>query len=815
VKHKLLQKSILIGTIFTTSLLANISGTVFMDYNLNGHQDKDDLGIPYISLHATCDDNSSYQANTNKNGFYEFVINDKINKCRIELNATKQLHTAEYIKNDVHPFVDIAQNNTIYDISVIKPSTYCQNKPDVIIAAYPLYNDNNKTHPQDHGVLFKVPTPPNDIFDNNTSHRTILKIRKELGAIWGLAYDKYHHNIYASSVLMRYVPLHKQQAGAIYKIDANNTMSLFVKLPNKEVGISEKIFPRNLHSLQDYTIEHLIGRAGLGDLDIDEQGQYLYTVNMAKKELLKISTTTKQITKYPIPNPYNKECNSTMVRPWATKVKNGSVYIGSVCENRIEDGIGAAIQKFTDGNFTTVAITNTLRYKRPRGYNPKLPTGPQYQNSNWNNHKHISYPQPILSDIEFTNKGDLILGYSDRAGYMKTREGSHGDIRKMCLNPDGTYTDESTKVAPTNCKSHEVNYKNNPDIYYEYYVGDYFKGYLGEDGHPETAMGALAVRLGDDSIYIGMVDGTALFEAGSIGILDNKTGDKIAAQAVINNESIKKTPNGELEIYGSKSGGIGDVEILCDPIPIEIGDYVWMDINKNGIQDPDELPFENVQVKLYQNNKLIGIDNTDKRGHYYFGGIDNANMLKSYHINADTNYTISIDTKQTYNKKATMRDVDNNSVDNIDNDAYFLNGANIINVHTKYYSNHSYDFGILPTFGCLDIKVFEDDNENNIYDHEDKLASTPIKIKIISNGKSMIKTIPANRALHLSKIAAGNNMSLEIISNEPFKDYSIDWIINKNSIKIVPNINNKCQKVYFSYEPTLWQSIKNYFYDLF
>jgi len=445
VKHKLLQKSILIGTIFTTSLLANISGTVFMDYNLNGHQDKDDLGIPYISLHATCDDNSSYQANTNKNGFYEFVINDKINKCRIELNATKQLHTAEYIKNDVHPFVDIAQNNTIYDISVIKPSTYCQNKPDVIIAAYPLYNDNNKTHPQDHGVLFKVPTPPNDIFDNNTSHRTILKIRKELGAIWGLAYDKYHHNIYASSVLMRYVPLHKQQAGAIYKIDANNTMSLFVKLPNKEVGISEKIFPRNLHSLQDYTIEHLIGRAGLGDLDIDEQGQYLYTVNMAKKELLKISTTTKQITKYPIPNPYNKECNSTMVRPWATKVKNGSVYIGSVCENRIEDGIGAAIQKFTDGNFTTVAITNTLRYKRPRGYNPKLPTGPQYQNSNWNNHKHISYPQPILSDIEFTNKGDLILGYSDRAGYMKTREGSHDDIRKMCLNPDGTYTIHKTE----------------------------------------------------------------------------------------------------------------------------------------------------------------------------------------------------------------------------------------------------------------------------------------------------------------------------------------------------------------------------------
>jgi hypothetical protein len=789
-----------------------------MDYNLNGYQDKNDLGISTISLYATCDDNTSYHSYTNKNGSYKFVLNNKINKCRIELNATQQLHTAEYIIGDVHPFVDIAQNNTIHNISAIKPSTYCQDKPDVIISAYPLYNDNNKTYPQNHGVLFKIPTPQYGTFDQNTSQRTVLKLRKDLGAIWGLAYDKYHHNIYTSSVLMRYVPLHKQQAGAIYKIDENNTMSLFIKLPNKEVGIQNKIFPRNLHNLKDFTIEHLIARAGFGDLDIDESAQYLYTINMAKKELLKISTKTKDITRYPIPNPYNQDCNNSMVRPWATKVKNGSVYIGSVCENRIEDGIGATIQKFTDGNFSTIAITNTLQYNRPRGYNPKLPTGPQYQNSNWNDTKHISYPQPILSDIEFTNKGDLILGYSDRAGYMKEREGSQGDIRKMCLNPNSTYTDESTKIAPTNCKSHQVIYKNNPDVYYEYYIGDYFKGYLGEDGHPETAMGALAVRLGDDSIYIGMVDGTALFEAGSIGILDNKTGDKIAAQSVINNKSILKTIDGELEIYGSKSGGIGDVEILCNSIPIEIGDYVWMDVNKNGIQDPTEPPFYNVKVKLYHNNQLIGLDFTDHQGHYYFGGIDNTNMLDSYHLQTDTNYTISIDIKQTFNKSATIKDVSNNSLDTIDNDAYTSNNTNIINIHTKYYNEHSYDFGILPAFGCLDVNIFEDNNKNGIYDDGDKVASKPIEIKITTNNQESIKTTSQNKALHLSNLIANSNIKLEIISTEPYENYSINWNRTMTNIQIKEkdsNQSNKCQMIYFSYELTLWQSIKNYFNDLF
>jgi len=796
-----------------TLLYANITGVVYTDYNLNGIKDKSDLPLSGIKIDAYCTDHSKHQTYTDKNGIY--TINNLAypdTKCRIEASTQdSSLYPAVYAINNTSPLVDITTNNTQHDISFISSEKYCQNRPDVIVAAYPLYQDNNYTKPQEHGTLFKIPTPPNHKFVQDINLRKIIKIRKQLGAIWGLAYDKYHKTIYASSVLMRYVPLSDKQAGTIYKITDDGNLSTVINLGNQNVGIKKEYFPRDLHKNQDRTIMHLIGRAGLGDLDISEDGRYLYTVNLWKKTLVKIDLTTNQYKSIPIPNPYNNECNASKVRPWALKTLKNDVYIGSVCEDRIEDGIGAVIQKFSDNNFSTIAKTNSLRYLRPRGYNPTLPTKDVYQNSNWADTKHINYPQPILTDIEFTNIGNLVLGYSDRAAYMKQREGSHGDIRKMCLNKDGTYTDESTDVAQTSCSSHEIIYKNNPEKYFEFYIGDYYTGYLGEDNHPETAMGSLAVRLGNDSIYIGMVDGTNLFEAGSIGILSNQTGDKIAAQALIDPNSIKDKPYGEREIYGSKSGGIGDIEILCDPLPIEIGNYVWIDLNKNGIQDPDEPPFSNINVQLYHNNIKIGEASTDHNGHYYFGGVDNVNLYKNYTLLSEANYTLIIDKNSTFDKNTSIVDVSDNHYDSIDNDAISNEYNHTINLTTTTHSNHTYDFGILPTYGCLDIQIFEDLDEDGIFNNDDKLAPKDIKLKILSSTQKPISvTTDQNGSIHLENILVNSKLNINIYNLNPIQDYDIEWTVTSQYIKIKPKKDSKtCQHINFSYHPTWWQSIKN------
>ena len=57
-------------------------------------------------------------------------------------------------------------------------------------------------------------------------------------------------------------------------------------------------------------------------------------------------------------------------------------------------------------------------------------------------------------------------------------------------------------------------------------------------------------------------------------------------------------------------------------LPATLGDFVWNDINKNGIQDAGEPGLPGVVVELYtQSNTLVGRDTTIHRDHR-FGGLE-------------------------------------------------------------------------------------------------------------------------------------------------------------------------------------------------
>jgi DNA-directed RNA polymerase II subunit RPB1 len=49
-----------------------------------------------------------------------------------------------------------------------------------------------------------------------------------------------------------------------------------------------------------------------------------------------------------------------------------------------------------------------------------------------------------------------------------------------------------------------------------------------------------------------------------------------------------------------------------------IGDIVWIDANKNGVQDPNEKPLAGITVELVQDGKVIATATTDKDGRYVF-----------------------------------------------------------------------------------------------------------------------------------------------------------------------------------------------------
>ncbi|WP_433673986.1 SdrD B-like domain-containing protein [Microbacterium gorillae] len=55
------------------------------------------------------------------------------------------------------------------------------------------------------------------------------------------------------------------------------------------------------------------------------------------------------------------------------------------------------------------------------------------------------------------------------------------------------------------------------------------------------------------------------------------------------------------------------------PVPVSVGDYVWVDADRDGIQDKGEKPLPGVEVKLFDaDGNLVGTTKTDEDGYYVF-----------------------------------------------------------------------------------------------------------------------------------------------------------------------------------------------------
>ena len=67
-----------------------------------------------------------------------------------------------------------------------------------------------------------------------------------------------------------------------------------------------------------------------------------------------------------------------------------------------------------------------------------------------------------------------------------------------------------------------------------------------------------------------------------------------------------------------KANGMGDVLVLCDSAPIEIGNRVWRDVNGNGIQDANENGIDSLTIELYRDGVKVGETTTSNGGQYYF-----------------------------------------------------------------------------------------------------------------------------------------------------------------------------------------------------
>lgn len=161
-----------------------------------------------------------------------------------------------------------------------------------------------------------------------------------------------------------------------------------------------------------------------------------------------------------------------------------------------------------------------------------------------------------------------------------------------------------------------------------------------------------------------------------------------------------------------------------------LGDYVWYDYNKNGIQDNGEIGVPGVTVTLYdENNNILAVTATDETGYYLFNNLNHGNFQVKF-SNLPLGYKLTTKNQGVDDSK----DSDPNPATGITDVVSLLQGEVNITV----------DAGIVLSNGrigtaTLGDKVWYDTDNDGIQD-EDEFGVSGITVTLFDNNNNVIAT---------------------------------------------------------------------------
>jgi len=302
-------------------------------------------------------------------------------------------------------------------------------------------------------------------------------------------------------------------------------------------------------------------------------------------------------------------------QPFAVKYHDGDAYVGVVCTAEYSQDatdLNAFVYRLSDETLPFEQIlTFPLTYIKGEASNVtgcndagdgewhpfalSFPAQCTTENGN-----RTIWPQPFLSDIEFDVDDSMILGMMDRFGHQGgmnnyTLSGTEtrrvvigGDILRA-YNNSGTYELEANGVAGDRTaawqtSSQGVGNGEGPGGG-EFYQDDASP----ERSHEETSLGGLTFWHTSGEVVSTEMDPLTHAESGGVLFYNNSTGSSTIGtdEDILDGYEVYETIAWERDTFG-KANGLGDVEIISDAAPLEIGNRVWGDTDGDGIQDPDE-----------------------------------------------------------------------------------------------------------------------------------------------------------------------------------------------------------------------------------
>jgi hypothetical protein len=690
-----------------------VTGTVYRDANADGVRQPSEGGQPGVTVSATDTTGASVSTTSGPNGTYSLGVSALgAGPFRIEFSGWDgHLEPGPHGAGDPTS-VSVAQAGAKVDFGVLDPDDYCQADPELVVscfvsgapggagletvASFPYSAGATETSAHDT----TKPAPAGA----DAPDETKLAELGQTGSVYGEGWHRGSSSLYLAAFTKKYVPFGPSGSGAIYVRHGNGAPTLFYSTgSSSNRSVSGGDWYRD-----PWTDE--VGKVGWGDIDVI--GDQLFAVNLEDRHLyvFDLDPATGAMrgggpsARVAIPALASVPDDS---RPFGLGSRDGILYVGGVDSAQSGGTPTAWVVTFdpSTSSFSPTPVAQfSLAYPRGCAFVAKTGLGTTRcaaldGGAAWRAWSATPSsadapdiasgrvvrtqvdPQPELSDIAFDDAGNMSLGFRDRFGDQSGRFIPAGTVPNA-LSPTGTwplyltsYTmGDTLRLARTGTAAWTLESNGTSGGVTgtagdglgpgggEFYDADNSlyrvleSGIQVLEGHDEVTMGALHHQPGTPQLATTAYDVFGRWDTLGVRFMTD-TGDDAphggdSTDLNVRAYSLSTGTFGGTSPFG-KANGLGDLEALCDRAPIEIGNYVWFDTDRDGVQDATEKPIPGVTVTLRDASKAtLATATTDVTGQYWFVSADAPNLPAtpgpSYGVVADgiepdTTYSLTFD----------------------------------------------------------------------------------------------------------------------------------------------------------------------------
>ena len=294
----------------------NVGGTVHQDYNANGVRDLLDPNEPGVAgVTATAYDASGAaiaSTATITDGTYVLSVTNGIN-VRVEFTNFPSSYLSGPFGPDSATSVTFVQSpNCTVDLGINVAGQYCQNNPGLATNCY--VSGDQVTQTGEVVVGFPYSAGGTTLPAIDQPPHTIEARGSQVGTTWGLAYQGASDSLFAAAFMKRHTGFGPGDTGAIYRIAnassaAPNTGTLFLDLNALFPGSAgANPHPSGTNFNIDPNSWDPVGKVSLGDIDISEDQQTLWAMNLNDRQLYEIpigvppvAPPAVSINRFPVP----------------------------------------------------------------------------------------------------------------------------------------------------------------------------------------------------------------------------------------------------------------------------------------------------------------------------------------------------------------------------------------------------------------------------------------------------------------------------------------------------------------------------------